>query len=157
ALAEPDLACTEADSETPVCLDGSCVQCAEGKEQACGGETPICDLGAGECVGCSDHGQCPESACNFAVGNCIDPSQVRYVNGGSVDCDDGGEGSQDTPYCTLSEALVDSPAEAVLFFAGLDGGVPYAAAHSVANTKAIFGVPNMQGELPVVEGASMAP
>ena len=155
--AEPDMSCTTLDPMTPVCEGTTCVQCTADNDAACVETTPICDVDTNMCVGCSEHAQCPESACNLAAGNCIDPSMVRYVNGGTVDCDDGGDGSQATPYCTLSQALVDSPDESVIFVTGLDGGASYQAAHVVANTTAIFGVPNGQQELPTLQGFNMAP
>jgi hypothetical protein len=66
-----DAACAEGFPDTPVCAGGVCVECSEENPGACAGSTPICDVGANSCVGCSFHDQCPGSACSIANGECF--------------------------------------------------------------------------------------
>src|SRR5690606_3466002 len=144
ATLEADLACAEADANTPVCQDGSCVQCAEGKEGACGGVTPICDDAASMCVGCSDHDQCPASACNLLAGNCMDPAAVVHVDG---------DGGQD--YTTLTAALDDFAGgrELPIIFQRYNNDSAYQGSVGIAGTVALLAAP---GEEPRLQG-NMSP
>lgn len=77
---EPDAACAEADSNTAVCAaDGTCVACTP---DSCGGSTPACDPEVG-CVACTEHAQCPDSACHLGgpdLGSCFDVNDVVEVS-----------------------------------------------------------------------------
>lgn len=79
--AEPDAACAEADSATPVCSEdgSSCVACTAG---SCDGSAPACDPTLG-CVACTEHSQCPDSACHLSgpdAGSCFDTADVVEVS-----------------------------------------------------------------------------
>ena len=82
-MPNPDEACLGADPALPVCVDTSCVACAEGKTDACTGTTPICNTENNTCEGCTSHDQCADTACNFDAGNCIDASAVKVDVAGS--------------------------------------------------------------------------
>ena len=79
--------CSEKSSAAPACqsageLAGHCVQCTALNDNACEGNSPVCDDGTSSCVGCSFHEQCPDSACRIATGGCFDPAQVFTVGNG---------------------------------------------------------------------------
>ncbi|MFO0634118.1 MAG: hypothetical protein U0168_14830 [Nannocystaceae bacterium] len=79
--------CSEKSSAAPACqsageLAGHCVQCTALNDNACEGNSPVCDDGTSSCVGCSFHEQCPDSACRIATGGCFDPGQVFTVGNG---------------------------------------------------------------------------
>ena len=84
-LLDGDAACAGVSAETPVCAGGTCVACAAGKEDACGGTTPVCDTAAQTCVPCGFHFQCPESACHIQEGSCFPADRVWVVDGGGED------------------------------------------------------------------------
>jgi hypothetical protein len=148
---EPDESCAGFDGAAPVCLAGECVACAEGKTDACTGITPVCDTGANVCVGCSNHDQCSDTACNFAAGNCLDPANIIHVAGSDEECDDDDDdaGSEATPFCTISAALINSPVEPLIILHELNGDAPYVEHNVVMITAALFGA---DGELPRLEG-----
>ena len=80
-MPEPDAACAGADAETPVCEAGACVQCTAEKADACEGTTPVCGE-ENRCEGCTEHAQCPESACHLDgadAGACFDAADVQMV------------------------------------------------------------------------------
>ncbi len=73
---DPDAACADADAQTPYCDGaGTCVACLA---DTCDGATPTCDPQVG-CVPCTEHAQCPDSACHLLgpfAGTCFDASEV---------------------------------------------------------------------------------
>ena len=80
-LADPDAACAGSDAGRPVCSEGECVQCTAERDAACEGSTPICGA-ANVCEGCTEHSQCPESACHLdgpQAGACFDVADVQMV------------------------------------------------------------------------------
>ncbi|MCB9704315.1 MAG: hypothetical protein H6711_20675 [Myxococcales bacterium] len=107
------VSCAAVDPEKAVCdlESGQCVQCNADEASACKGDAPICDEVVNACVGCSDHSQCPNSACDLVSGACMDEAKVLYVYGddaNSGNCTEsigGNSGSKDNPYCTLDFAL----------------------------------------------------
>ncbi len=125
-LTGPDAACVEADAGTPLCIEGVCVQCTTDDHAACGDIAPFCDSGSNTCVACTEHGQCPDTACNLARGSCIDESNVAYVDGDQA-CGEG-DGSLGAAFCSPSEALESAGDEALLFIHD------YGAQYSVALT-----------------------
>lgn len=97
-MPEPDAACEGADPQAPVCEAGACVQCTEANPAACEGATPICG-GGNTCEGCTEHAQCPESACHLDgadAGACFDASDVVNVaNTGELTAALSGLGAED--------------------------------------------------------------
>lgn len=78
---DPDGACAGLDPQAGVCDAGVCVQCTAEQAGACDGQTPVCDAG-NVCVGCTEHDQCPQSACHLDgtdVGACFEASQVQMI------------------------------------------------------------------------------
>ncbi|MCA9709476.1 MAG: hypothetical protein KDK70_26785, partial [Myxococcales bacterium] len=78
---DPDGACAGLDAQVPVCADGACVQCTADRLGACGGQTPVCGSDS-QCVACTEHTECPMSACHLDgvdVGACFDPAQVVMI------------------------------------------------------------------------------
>ncbi len=87
--APPD-ACGVRDPADPVCLgSGACGECTGDQDEACTGTTPVCDLVANVCVGCTGHEQCPNTACDSATGACFPGDcAVRVADDGSADFSD---------------------------------------------------------------------
>ncbi len=121
-----DDTCSE---RTPYCVAGACVACegdgfcAElGLPPACHPEsgtclacverrdcTGACD-DAYACVECTDHSDCPQTACDLRHGRCLRTSKVFWVDAsgcGPVGDPslDPGFGTEDEPYCWLRTAL----------------------------------------------------
>lgn len=112
---EGDAACAAADVLTPACSDeGTCVACTSSNVTACEGITPLCDTDAETCIGCTQHEQCPDSACHIPSliagaddpddGACFDVASVVHIDG---------DGARD--FASLSAAVdaVDDDAEGV--------------------------------------------
>ena len=81
-MPDPDAACAGADAAAPVCNAGSCVQCTAGNAGACDGQTPVCDDSANTCRGCTEHAECPDSACHLDggdVGACFAAGDVQNI------------------------------------------------------------------------------
>ena len=80
-LSDPDGACTAQDPTTPVCAAGACVQCTGEQPGACAGQTPVCNSD-NTCTACTEHAQCPQSACHLDgsdAGACFDVADVTMV------------------------------------------------------------------------------
>lgn len=112
----PDNACTRLDPSTPFCEGGSCVQCRDGSD--CGSEAPLCDPSLSRCVGCLHHAQCPESACDIAVGECIEVDKVRYVD--PVEGQPENVGTSAMPFASIEDGLakIDEGDRRVLILRG---------------------------------------
>lgn len=101
-----DVGCADTPS-TPLCKtasaaeDNECVQCLDSLLH-CSGFSPICD--ADQCRACQTHAECDIAGgvCNRAAGECLEESEVIYVD------DDGatdGNGTPGNPFQTLQEGL----------------------------------------------------
>ncbi len=137
----PDAACAENFPERPVCNveSGSCVQCSPDNAAACDGSTPVCS--AGECVGCSFHDECPDTACDISTGACFDDACVREVDG------DGGE-----IYSSLTTAIDDG---CVVILHERNGDVPYTESVDIDGIK--VAILTADGEDPQVQGVGGSP
>lgn len=101
---DPNASCAATSDEHPICFDGACVACTLEDAGACPVELPVCALPAHACVECTDHTDCPGSACDIAEGTCFAAEQVVEVDADACDPDDvcaldGG------PCCSVDEAL----------------------------------------------------
>lgn len=97
-----DDACASLNGDTPVCVDGACVECADASQ--CNPSAPVCDSDTNTCVGCSNHGECPDSACNFETGVCNDIVYTVWVDKLALDCA-AADGTMTLPYCSVTEAI----------------------------------------------------
>ncbi len=104
ATPDPDGACAALDPDAPLCEGDACVQCREGDATVCTGTVPVCDTATNTCVGCSDHAQCPLSACHFDEGSCMPEDRVWFVDGDAANCG-AATGTPAAPYCTVGDAL----------------------------------------------------
>ncbi len=77
---------------------GRCVECVA--DTACAGQWCGNDL---TCGGCTEHWQCPSSACDLERGRCMDDDLVIHVDN-SV-CPKMGSGTEAMPYCSLSTGV----------------------------------------------------
>jgi hypothetical protein len=120
-----DEACAKLDASTPVCnVDrASCSACTPTNATQCPPATPACGS-AFACVQCTEHADCASGACDLVPSTCIDASVV-WVDNGDPSCPAGGDGSVDSPLCTLAPALsgIASEGSGVIMLVG--GGSPY--------------------------------
>jgi hypothetical protein len=98
--------CQQIDAAKPLCHQaaGLCVACLPGQVESCTHTEPFCDE-TFSCSGCTEHSQCPDSACDIERGTCFAESRVFWVDNSGANCPDGGTGSQADPYCTINDAL----------------------------------------------------
>lgn len=100
-----DYACAQMSEGTlPVCLEGECVPCsfAENKQGVCEQDLEVCGE-ENTCEQCSFHDQCITaygSGCRMETGRCLLPASVWHVDGSM-----GGDGTRETPFETIGEAL----------------------------------------------------
>ncbi|MEX1367087.1 MAG: right-handed parallel beta-helix repeat-containing protein [Nannocystaceae bacterium] len=129
---DPNAACASLDPSQPVCVDGSCEQCTAAAPDACGGDTPVCDDATNTCVGCTEHAQCGEAACNFYTGACLPSDAVVHVGPGQdfltlvsavSSFDDGTEGTIIVHEADFLEAVTVDQMR-VLAFLVADGDQP---------------------------------
>ncbi len=104
ATDDPDGACAALDPDFPLCERDRCVQCRGGEATVCTGTVPVCDVDTSTCIGCTDHDQCPASACHLGEGSCLPEDRVWYVDGDASSCASA-DGSEGSPFCTLGEAI----------------------------------------------------
>jgi len=150
---DPDAACAEVDAGAPLCIEGVCAQCTVEDDAACGDLTPICDVDTNTCVGCAEHEQCPDSACNIAEGNCFGPGNTVHVDG-DEDCG-AGDGSEGAPFCDLGEALLVVTGDSVVVIHEITTDpFVYNESNTIQLPVAIFAA---TGEIPVLEGSGGAP
>jgi hypothetical protein len=132
-----DAACDQlSGGSTPVCVGGMCMQCNADNVTVCTGTTPFCDYTSNTCVGCREHDQCPDSACNLQAGNCMDPANIEHVDG-HESCNTG-DGSEDTPYCSIAEALANSGDEVLIMLHENDSDEPYLQQITISKAVAVF-------------------
>jgi hypothetical protein len=143
---DPNAACMSADPGMPVCSEGACVQCSAQEPSACMGVTPICDEGTNACVGCSEHAQCPNSACNLELGNCMDVANVVHVDG------DGGQ-----MFSSLGMALdLNAVPELTIVLHEKNNATPYTES-VLLDTGTYVAILAAPGEEPVVTGTGGSP
>lgn len=94
-------ACGDADPNAPVCAEGACVECSADVHDLCTGTKPVCVDNA--CSACTQHSECPDSACNFETGGCFDAQYVLYVDR-TATCD-GALGTMEAPFCKIGDAF----------------------------------------------------
>lgn len=116
--------CATYTPDEPVCdpTSGKCVQCTADDATACTGSTPVCDLAAQACVKCSDHAQCSSGACDLATGACFPADSVLWVDR-QVTC--GGDGSMNSPFCEIQDAVGSLVAADPTVVRVKPGGVTY--------------------------------
>lgn len=97
--------CTAVNPLTPACdaASGECVECSSDDASACVDQRPVCDTALHTCRGCTDHGECPGSACDLESGACFPADQALHVGGAG--CNDNGDGAEGAPLCTIKAAL----------------------------------------------------
>lgn len=102
-------ACTDVDAGKPVCDDstmggsGRCVQCTKADTSHCPVEMPGCDASTGQCAKCTEHSECPDTACDIEVGVCFPSNSIIYVENKQGICF-GGDGTEAKPFCSLLDA-----------------------------------------------------
>ena len=95
--------CQGLDADEPICLQaaGQCVACVPDQREHCPHTQPFCNESF-TCSGCTEHADCPESACDIERGTCFATSRVFWV---SNDNPCPGNGTQADPYCEIKSAL----------------------------------------------------
>lgn len=143
--------CRDRNLASPACdaVAGGCVGCGDVDHAVCGDATPVC-APAGDCLACTEHEQCPGTACHLAdddplLGHCFQPEEVLWVDNAAA-CP--GVGTEREPLCSLVvAAAMVQPGEAAVL--RVRGGIPYAerAVFSGELSVAIIGEGN-----PVISG-----
>lgn len=100
--AEPGVSCAGKDSTAPVCDAGTCVECSPDDKMLCQGIKPLCGPD-NLCIGCTEHSECPDTACNLETGACLDVDHVLHVD--AIAACNGADGSVDAPFCKITEAF----------------------------------------------------
>jgi hypothetical protein len=147
-----DAACVELNIETPVCADTGCVQCDADNDEACQEDKLICDLEMNVCAKCTEHDQCPDSACNLDMGGCIEQPNIMHVDGSAIVNCNMRDGTEAMPYCTLEDALSKISGEALIYLHAKSSGAAYQEVNTVDDTIVLFGEPNDNGDLPSLQG-----
>ncbi|WAS98382.1 hypothetical protein [Nannocystis punicea] len=95
---------------------GKCVECTPDQAQQCSGNTPACDPETHTCVPCTEHSQCPNSACDIFEGSCFPEGEgaVFYVQGSNVDCPAKTGLSEDSPFCKLTNVPLQNVSKATI-------------------------------------------
>lgn len=157
-MADGDGSCANLDAEMPVCADGVCAQCDEGKDAACMDDTPICKVDTNACVACIEHEHCSEdSACNLDMNTCIEANIVHVDGSDGVACDLR-DGTEPLPYCKLGDALSENPAEALIFLHAEAMGAAYQEKITINEGMiVIIGVPDADGNRPILQGVQDEP
>jgi hypothetical protein len=76
-MPDPDGACRDRDSSTPLCVGGSCVACTA---ELCDEDgRQVCDAQTNACVPCTEHAQCEVGACELATGQCFPKDAAVFV------------------------------------------------------------------------------
>ncbi len=98
--------CSDRSETTPICdpANGECVECTSADTSACPRERPVCE--AGTCSSCTEHAQCPDSACNLQTGLCMPSERVYWVDD---NVPASGDGTEAAPFETVAEALALVP------------------------------------------------
>lgn|GEM_PF-7107805 len=104
----PDGTCVEC-IDANDCDDGACVnqRCVAGcrSNDECGGDEPVCDVGAGDCVGCLESEDCTTSEaplCDEAINTCVECLESSQCDDGRLVCTDGACGAcTDDDQCTV--------------------------------------------------------
>ncbi len=95
-------ACVDLDAAAPVCSEGACVECSADDKALCEGNKPVCGAD-NTCAACTDHPECPDSACNLETGACFGLDYVIYVDK-AAPCDVG-DGTMAMPFCKIVQAF----------------------------------------------------
>lgn len=117
--------CAVLDPDEPQCHPawGHCVPCYAGESPVCDADEQFCD-DAFACSGCTEHSQCPDSACDLETGLCMDDATQLWVD--KDGCEARPMGTPESPYCNIADAMavigVGDP-RAVIHLAAT--GVPY--------------------------------
>lgn len=150
-LEDPDGGCAATDPERPVCVVDTCVACTPENDELCTDTKPICEAETNRCTRCERHEDCPQTGCNLVEGNCIDPESVFVVDGSSQSegCLEA-DGSTESPYCSIGEALADAGSEVLLLVHGNADLGPYVESNTITGFAAILG--HSDGAAPVLQG-----
>lgn len=99
-------ACDDVDPNKSVCdpASGLCVQCTKDDNSACPADKPGCDETTAQCGPCTEHSECPTTACDIETGLCFPEDSVVYVSNNMNTCV-GGDGTKDKPFCTLQAVV----------------------------------------------------
>lgn len=155
-----DAFCGAFDPQVPFCNADTdrCETCANAAVDFCGGSTPICTAD-GACSPCTDHAECPDSACHISptdplAGECFDGTNVVWVDRAAI-CP--GLGTEASPSCSLAQTLAGIGV-GESWVVHVAGGTDYdEQAIAASATVAILGsgVPSLVGE-PDLDEASLS-
>ena len=97
-----DADCAAKDSSTPRCAaSGACVACL-GSGDCSSPSAPVCDVDTNSCRGCEVHGECSNTVCEIATGECVSGGDVVFV--ATSGTDSGSCGTSGSPCATIGGA-----------------------------------------------------
>jgi hypothetical protein len=119
-----DAFCDAIDPALPQCHPGTglCVACYADPSPACVAPDAFCD-DAFECGGCTEHAQCPDSACDLETGQCMDDATQLWVD--NQTCVEPAMGTEESPYCSITDAVAVIGAGDTQSVIHVLGGMPY--------------------------------
>ncbi|NJL71530.1 MAG: hypothetical protein HC888_07875 [Candidatus Competibacteraceae bacterium] len=147
------VSCADDYPDTPVCdVAGACVECTVDDVSACPAEMPACV--GNVCVPCTEHEQCPESACEIELGSCMPTDRVWHVDGDTVNCGTA-DGSESAPFCTITAAIaqITDGAKGTLILHELDNDQTYDESATIGAATVIAFLA-ADGEFPVWRGGA---
>ncbi len=114
-LADGEGSCAALSATAPHCLttgamQGACVGCRSASDCPVP-SARICDGASHACRGCTSDGECTSLVCDLTAGSatrgqCVDTTNVIYVNAANVSCDDNKGDSAAMPTCSITKAAM---------------------------------------------------
>jgi hypothetical protein len=102
--------CASCGGSTPVCLQGSCVQCSASSDCNADPTKPICDPGTHTCVACTSDSQCsaklgptgnPGVCLSNTDGHCASDAETIYVQNTTGCASAAPGGTAAAPFCSM--------------------------------------------------------
>lgn len=147
--------CADVEPNKPVChASGRCVECSIDDTSACPVDKPGCDEDTGTCSKCTEHSQCPNTACDMKVGTCFPDDSIIWVQNTIGKCNNNGGGTEATPFCTLlaaSNMLMPGKPTTIKVVAGQTGAMQPL---SLASEGYILAIVRGNQTIPVLDGSA---
>lgn len=157
--------CSACSGSTPVCVGGTCVQCATSADCSTDPSKPICDTSSHTCGACSSDGECaaklgvnPGVCMAHQDGHCATDGETVYVENktGCIDTtvnDQGGTAA--VPFCSMGPAqvvIVNNDVRTLVLVRGTVNAAPSALQRSATRSEV-----SIVGQQSAVIGSVTAP
>lgn len=146
--------CGDLDPGKTVCdaTSGHCVECTKENTTACPSQMPGCNMD-GECAPCTEHRECPNTACDIEEGVCFPPDSVIYVKNDLNVCT-GGNGTQAKPFCNFQVALPNITPGVKTTIKVIPGGMAAMKPLALVAPGYIIAVLSSDKQIPTLDGKS---